>query len=97
MAKAAPDQGKSVAHQISAHAMHAKYDDLEITANARAASPGSDAYWERQIREANPDLPDDEVARRAGHLKRAHYLRLQLASAKARRAKAKARAQKAAE
>ena len=44
--------------------------------------------FERQVREALPDLDDAEVAVRAEHAKKAYYLKLALKSAQARRAKA---------
>lgn len=42
----------------------------------------------KQVRAEFPDLDDAEVARRAEHAKQAYFLRMALASAKARKAKA---------
>ena len=54
------------------------------TAPARAASPGSDDYWLKQI---PTDLPQRERQRRADRLKKAHFSKLALKSAAARRKK----------
>lgn len=56
---------------------------------ARARQAFADRF-ERQVREAFPDLDDAEVAVRAAHAKKAHFLRMSLKSAQARRAKAAA-------
>lgn len=65
------------------HARWAKCDDpTAATAPARAAA---EARFVRQVRELFGDLPDEELARRARHLKRAYFTRLAMASAKARR------------
>ena len=63
------------------HAPHA-LDSRELTKKARAAGPGQLAYFLRQVDLA---LPEPERQRRAEHLRRAHFQRLALASAKARR------------
>jgi len=62
-------------------------DPTAATAAARAAGPGSLSYFERQL---DPDGTMDpaERSRRAEHLKKAHYARLVLKSAKARAKKA---------
>ena len=55
-----------------------------------ATAPGRKAFRDRFVREARErfgDLPDDELAIRAEHLRKAHYLRMALRSAQARRAK----------
>ena len=67
--------------RLAAHTMHARNDPEAITAKARA---GFLAKFER---EADPDgvLPPEERRRRAEHLRSAHFARLALASAKARR------------
>jgi hypothetical protein len=64
--------------------MHSQHDSKLTSQAAREASPGSDSYWDRQV---DPDdvLDPQERARRAGHAKKAHFTRLALASAKARR------------
>ena len=56
-------------------------DPSERTAPARAAFLGK---FERQV-DPNGELTPEERARRAEHAKRAHFLRLALRSAKARR------------
>jgi hypothetical protein len=67
--------------RLAAHTMHAHNDPKAITAKARA---GFLAKFER---EADPDgvLAPEERRRRAEHLRSAHFARLALASAKARR------------
>ena len=75
---------RSTRARMAAHALHSKYAGAEITAAARAASPGSDTYWEREV---DPDNTLDPVerARRASHAKRSHFQKLALASSIARR------------
>ena len=77
----------SLRGRIAAHVMHARNSPEAITAPARAAFLG------KFEREADPDgtLDPAERARRAYHLRQAHFLRLALASAKARRERAKRR------
>jgi len=75
---------RSLAASIGALAQKARYDARELTKNARANSPGSDSYWERQVDPDGVLLPTDR-ARRAGYAKRLHFKRLALASVKARR------------
>jgi len=75
-----PEQ-RSLRASLAAHAMHAKNDSREITANARAA------FLKRFLDEvdtATPGLPEVERLRRAEHLFRAHMKRLSLASSRAR-------------
>jgi hypothetical protein len=68
--------------RIGAHSLHAKHDSRELTANARAASPGSLAYW---LAHVDPDGTLDEVERhrRAEHAKKAHFAALALKRDKA--------------
>jgi hypothetical protein len=70
--------------RAAAHAKHATHDPKAAMARARAAFLAS---FEQQ---ADPDrvLPPLERQRRAEQLRRAHYARLALASAKARRIRA---------
>ena len=77
---------RSLRARMAAHALHSKYSGAEITSEARKAGPGADAYW---LREVDPDnvLDPAERQRRAGHAKKAHFTRLALASAIARRRK----------
>jgi hypothetical protein len=70
--------------QLAAHESWAQTPDRTArTSNARAAL---EAKFERQV---DPEgiLPPDERARRAESARKAHYARLALASAKARRAR----------
>jgi hypothetical protein len=75
-----PEQ-RSLRASIAAHAMHAKNDSREITANARA---GFLKRFLDQARNENPGLPEAELLRRAEHLLRAHMKRLALASSRSR-------------
>ena len=72
---------RSLRARLAAHAMHARHDSREITANARKAFV---ARFERQV---DPDgvLPVAERQRRAEHAMRAHMTRLALRSAQVRR------------
>ena len=70
--------------RLGAHALHAKYSGAEITAAARKAGPGADAYWLRKV-DPEKALEPDERQRRARHAKKAHFTRLALKSATARR------------
>jgi hypothetical protein len=75
--------------RAAAHSKWARVSDpTAATAAARAAGPGSLSYFERQI-DPQGDMDPAERARRAEHLKKAHFARLALKSAVARR-KAKA-------
>jgi len=69
--------------RAAAHAKHAKHDAQAAMAKARAA------FLESFERQADPDgvLPPLERRRRAEQLRSAHFARLALASAKARRAR----------
>jgi len=66
--------------RIGAHVAHSRNDPRKMTAAAR------DAFLSSFERLADPDgiLPVAERMRRAGHLKKAHFLRLAMKSAKAR-------------
>lgn len=68
--------------RIGGHVTHSRYDSHEITAKARSTYRASFEAI------ADPDgvLPPEERARRADHLRRAHYATLALKSAVARRA-----------
>lgn len=59
-------------------------DPTSRTAKARAAADGR---FEQQAREKHPTATEEQIARAAKYLKSAHFSRLALASAKARRAK----------
>ena len=75
---------RSLSGRIGAHALHATHDPRETTRAARAA------FLDSFEREADPDgvLSPEERRRRAKHLRKAHFLRLALKSAKARRGRA---------
>jgi hypothetical protein len=70
----------SLRARIGAHALHASHDSREITAKGRASFLAS---FEAKV---DPDgiLNPEERARRAGHLRKAHFTRLAYLSAKAR-------------
>jgi hypothetical protein len=72
---------RSLHARLAAHTKWARYDPKEGTAAAR------DAFLERFEREVDPDrlLTPEERRRRAEHAKKAHFTRLALLSAKARR------------
>jgi hypothetical protein len=74
---------------MAAHLLHAQISDpTEHTAPARAA------FLSRFEREVDPDgiLDPQERARRAEHAKKAYFIKLALASRKARAAKRQANA-----
>lgn len=60
-------------------------DPSSRTAKARAAANGR---FEQQAREKHPTATDEQITRIAEHLRRAHFQRLGLASAMARKKKA---------
>lgn len=81
MAAADPEVRRQVA-RIGGLELHAQHDSRELTAPARAA-------FDQRFYEGIPeDLPQAERDRRAGLKRRAHFARLALRSAKARRRKA---------
>jgi hypothetical protein len=77
--------------QLGAEVKWSRYNSKDGTERAREAGPNGDAYFEKLV---DPDevLPADERARRVEHARRAHFLRMALLSAKARRAKKAAQA-----
>jgi hypothetical protein len=85
MAQQAPDNNDRVLRaRMAAHLLHAQIsDEAEHTAPARAA------FLSRFEREVDPEgiLDPQERARRAEHAKKAYFLKLALASRKARAAK----------
>lgn len=73
--------------QMGAHALWAKTEDRSaISAPGREAA---EARFERQVREQFPNLPDDEVMKRALNARAAFYAQIQLKSAKTRAANKK--------
>lgn len=76
---------RSLRARLASHTSWANtLDPQSRTAKARAAANGR---FERQARELHPDATDEQIARVAAHLKSAHFSRLALAAAAARRAK----------
>src|SRR5690242_4941225 len=78
------DDDRILRARIAAHLLHARVTNpAEHTAAARAA------FLSRFEREVDPDglLDSQERSRRAEHAKKAYFLRLALASRKARAAK----------
>jgi hypothetical protein len=67
--------------RIGAAVARSRHDARDLTAAGRASFL---SRFEREVREASPDLPDAEVQRRAGELRIAHMLRLSLKSSIAR-------------
>lgn len=76
---------RSLRSRLAAHASWARTSD----ATART-EPGRQAMRDKFEREVDPDgtLPPEERARRAEHARKAHFTRLALKSAQARRARA---------
>lgn len=74
------DSQRSQRARIAAHSLHATHDSRELTKNARRA------FRDKFEREADPEgvLSADERTRRATQLRKAFYVRLALASSKAR-------------
>lgn len=70
--------------RIAAHALHSQHDSRELTAKARAT------FLAKFEAEVDPEgvLPEDERRRRAEHARKAHFTRMALASARARRGRA---------
>ena len=67
--------------RIGAYVTHSRHDGQEITAPARKA------FLDRFLREVDPEheLPEEERQCRAGMARKAHFARLALKSAQARR------------
>jgi hypothetical protein len=70
--------------KIAAHTRWSRDDPVEGTAAAREVFL---SRFAREVREANPELSDAEVERRAAQLRRAYFAKLALASSKARAAR----------
>lgn len=71
--------------KLAAHESWANTDDRSArTAPARRAA---DDRFVREARERYGDLPDEELATRAAHIRTAYFTRLSLKSAQARRAR----------
>lgn len=86
----APDRAaaRSQSARIGALTLHATHDPriTSLPGRVRAAAQ-LDARLLAEIDEREPGLPEEERQRRLGYLRSAHYVRLALASAKARRGK----------
>jgi hypothetical protein len=95
MAGQASDKNDRVLRaRMAAHLLHAQIsDEAAHTAPARAA------FLSRFEREVDPDglLAPEERARRAEHAKKAYFLKLALASRKARAAKRRANTDRSAD
>jgi hypothetical protein len=71
---------------ISSMGSHEYWATVEDrTAATQAARDAFNDQFEREARERFGDLPPDELAQRAEHLRKAHFKRLALKSAQARR------------
>jgi len=79
-----PEQ-RSLRAKVAAHSLHARHDSREITAPARAAADTN--LNRRLLSEVDPDgsLSEAERQRRLEHARKAHFARLALKSARARR------------
>ena len=78
---------RSLRGRIGAYVLPSRYDSRELTKAARAA------FESKFEREVDPDgvLPLEERLRRAEMARKAHYARLALASAEARRKRGRRR------
>ena len=80
------ESARTLAARVGSYEQKAKYDLRELTKNARAASPGSLAYWEPKVDPEHLLDPADR-AKRAEYARKAYFARLALASAKVRSAR----------
>ena len=80
-----PEQ-RSLRGQLAAHILHGAH----VKDPAAHTAPARRAFLKRFEREADPDgvLDAAERARRAGHLRKAYFLKLAMKSAQARQRKA---------
>lgn len=82
-------EDRALRARLAAHTSWANtLDPASRTAKARAAANGR---FEKQARELHPDATDEQIARVAEHLKSAHFSRIALQAAAARRANAAAK------
>jgi hypothetical protein len=72
---------RSLYGRIGAAVARSRHSPTELTAKARHTFL---QRFERQVRAEYPDLPESEILRRAGELRRAHFLRLAALSAASR-------------
>lgn len=81
-------QDRSLRASLASHTSWANtLDPASRTAKARAVANGR---FEQQARELHPDATDEQIDRVAAHLRSAHFSRLALQAAAARRAKSAA-------
>jgi hypothetical protein len=79
-----PEQ-RSLRASIAAHTAWA--GDRDRKATGRIANAGLRAKFEREVRAKWPDLPEEEILRRADHAFKAHMLQLSFKASKARTAR----------
>ena len=72
---------RSLYGRMGAAIARSRHDPKELTANGRAAFL---ARFEAKVRTEYPDLPEPEIQRRAGELRRAYMLGLAAKSSAAR-------------
>ena len=77
---------RSLRARMAARALHSRVDGHEHTAKARAAGPGSSAYWLDKV-DPDGELEDRERRKHAEHAKAEYFTRLAYKSARARRKK----------
>ncbi|MFD5938317.1 hypothetical protein [Streptomyces griseus] len=78
-------EARKLRAQLGAHVMWANtLDPASRTAKARSAANGR---FEQQARAKYPEATDEQIARVAEHLRKAHFKAMGLKSAMARRAK----------
>lgn len=78
---------RSLRARIAVHTSWANtLDPASRTAKARAAA---NDRFEKQAREKHPDATDEQIAKTAEHLRKAHFSAMALKSAAARRAKSR--------
>ena len=75
--------------RLGAYVLHSRYDSRELIRPAR------EAFWSKFERDVDPEsvLDPAERARRAEMARKAHFTRLAIASAKARRKRSQVRDQ----
>lgn len=83
-------QERALHASAAAHALHSKVDSREHLRPALEASPARLPYFERVV-DPSGVLTPKERARRAEHARSAHFKRLALKSARARRNNAAAK------
>lgn len=80
---------RSASNRIGAFCLHASHDTLKVSAPGRAAAAANlDARLLAEIDARDPGLPQEERQRRLKYAKKAHYARLALKAARARRERA---------